>query len=104
MSLLVTVLADDLTQVLLASILALVLLSILASFFLSPGSIKACGRGTFRISTSLFLFAFFAMSILFLFLPGLLGGLLGLRATRGLLLWGRGLCLLGRLLVRNFEL
>ena len=103
MSLLVTVPAGDLIEVLLASILALVLPSILAGFFLSPGSIRAYGRGTFRVSTSLFPFAFLAMPILLLLLPSFLGGLLGLRATRGLLLWGRGLGLLGGLLVRIFE-
>ncbi len=103
MSLLVTVPADDLTEVLLALILALVLPSILAGFFLSPGSIRACGRGTFRVSTSLFPFAFFAMPILLLLLPGFLGGLLRLQATCGLLLWGRGLGLLRGLFVRIFE-
>ena len=82
----VTILACHLTEILLASILALVLPSILASFFFSPSSIRACGRGTFRVSSSLFPFAFLAMPILFLLFPGLLGGLLGLRATRGLLL------------------
>ncbi len=95
--------AGDLTEALMALILALVLPSILAGFFLSTGSIIACGRGTFQVSTSLFLFAFFAMPILLLLLPGLLGGLLGLRATCKLLLWWRGLCLLGGLLVRIFE-
>ncbi len=103
MSLLLTVSAGDLTKVLLASILAFFLPSILAGFFLSLGNIRACGRGTFPVSTSFFLFAFLAMLILLLLLPSLLGGLLGLRATRGLRLWGRGLGFLGGLLVRIFE-
>ena len=103
MSLLITVPASDLTLVLLASILALDLLSILTGFFFSLGSIRACGWGTFRVSTSFFPFAFFSMPILILLLPGFLGGLFGLRAIRGLLLWGRGLCLFGGLLVRIFE-
>ena len=103
MALFVTVPAGDRAEVMLASILALVLPSILVGFFSPPGSIRACGRGTFRVSISLFLFAFLAMPILLLLFPGLLSGLLGLWATRGLLLWGRGLCLLGGLLVRIFE-
>ncbi len=102
-SLLVTVPMGDLTEVLLASILALVMPSILAGFLLCLGSIRACGRGTFRVSTSLFPFSFLAMPILLLLFPGLLGGLLGLRTTRGLLFWRRSLCSIGRLLVRIFQ-
>ena len=83
MSLLVTVPAGDLIEVLLALILTLVQLSILAGFFLSPGSIRACGRDTFQVNISLFPFAFLAMPILLLLLPDLLGGLLGLRLPAG---------------------
>ena len=80
----VTVLANDLGEIF---ILASLLATILARFFLSSSRVRTCSRVTFRVSTSLPSFSLFSLPIFSLLFPSFF------RSLRALL---KAICWLGR--------